>query len=115
MAQAEEKEQEDMSDMSTEPVPGQGNMLTRKYGGIPGWVILGAVGVAAYFFFFKGKSSTSTSGTSGSGTTGSSPTTGNITIRPTYNVAVPAGSSTSNPQPTPTTSPKTTTTSTSAA
>lgn len=71
-----------MSDMAPEPATGGGggNPLTKKFGGIPGYVILGGALIIGYLFL-RGKSSSSSASPSSSGGGGTS-TTGNITINP---------------------------------
>lgn len=93
---------------------GGGNFLTKKFAGIPGWLILAIVGVLAYMFFRNKSGSSGTSPTS----TSSTPTTGDISVgpsSPSLTINAPysnaqtstgTGSSSSsptvtNPQPTP--------------
>ena len=101
-----------MSEYTVSEEPG-GSPLTRKYGGVPGYVWLIGAGVLAYFLFFRGSSSSSggtssnPSGTSDNSTTDlsgstlpSSPVTVNVTNPP------PPAHNTPNPQPKPKPPPK---------
>lgn len=110
--------------------PGGGNFLTRRFGGIPGWLILAGAGVIAYLVFFRNKSSSgsaSSSGGGGTSTTGdiqlqpgtetidlsgtSSPTTSIANPAPVEpednDVGQPSQTGTPNPQPTPSPPPRT--------
>lgn len=91
--------------MSQEP---GGSPLTRKYGGIPGYVWLIGAGVLAYFLFFKGSSSPSGTSSNPSGTSDNSSTDlSGSTINPPSNpVTVNLTNGTPNPQPKPKPPPK---------
>jgi LysM repeat protein len=65
----------------SDPNASQGNFLTRKYAGIPGFVWMAGAAVLAYFLFFRNSSSSSGTGASSSGGGGTS-TTGDITLTP---------------------------------
>lgn len=98
-----------MSEMAPEAGGGGGggNFLTRKYAGIPGFVILIGVALLAYLFFrSRSGSASSPNSTSGSGqqTTGDisvGATSPNITINAPYANTQSNSPTITNPQPTP--------------
>jgi LysM repeat protein len=108
-----------MSEMPPEgpPPEGGGNVLTRKYMGVPGIVWLGGAAILAYFLFFRGKGSsggapapTETGGTinlvvpTGDKNQGFNTTEGSTAFNPSnngINPGQPQVSGAINPQPTP--------------
>jgi hypothetical protein len=98
----------------SEPMPesgGAGNILTRKFAGVPGYIWLIGAAVVVYFFFRNSSANSSGQTASDQGATGDNSgtsDTGDSTVNPPdINVTV-------NPQPTTPTPTKTTTTSTNA-
>lgn len=86
-----------------DPESGGGNLLTNRYFGIPGWVILAGVGVLAFWWFSR-QSGGGLSGGGGSSSAGSNDTltTGDTTIDSgAVQVTVTTGDVTNNPQPKP--------------
>lgn len=92
-----------MSEMPPEAGPSGGNFLTRKYAGIPAWVILGGVAVLAYLYFSHKSSATSGGGATSTGGGGQA-TSGNTVVKKgavTINVRQSPGQDNDQPSPNP--------------
>ena len=63
-----------MSEPAPEVNPGAGGILTRKFAGIPAWVILGGAALLAYFYFSHKSAAAQTQGLKTTGGGGSAKT-----------------------------------------
>jgi hypothetical protein len=76
-----------------------GSFLTRKFAGIPAWVILAGVAALAYFLFMRNQGQTPTNSTSGGG--GSVHTGKTVVQSGAVKINVNGGTGGDNPQPKP--------------
>lgn len=92
-----------MSEQPIAPASSGGNFLTRKFAGIPGWIILGGVALLAYWYFSHQSTAATTTGLKTTGGGGTS-RTGNTTLKKgavTINVKQSPGDDNDQPEPKP--------------
>lgn len=92
-----------MSEMSTATAsPSGGNFLTKKYAGIPGWVILAGIGVLAYLYFQHQSSSQAAGSPKTTGGGGTSTSGKTVVKKGAVTINVKQSPEDDNDQPTPT-------------